>query len=77
MAKDDLYFDDINGQDFKTDYERGIVFKSVDGSEHQSMAAVRQANNEYWDRFKFGSYLEQLLDEHGYAQDDTNIKFRR
>lgn len=130
MAKDDLYFNDISRLDFKTDYGRGFVYKSVDGSEHQSMAAVRQANNEYWDRVKFGfssedrvryeqlekayfdmitpkiinindkdaeqqflsaqtekmaayfqqrygSYLEQLLVEHGYGQDDTNIKFRR
>ena len=130
MAKDDLYFNDINGLDFRTDYERGIVYKSVDGSEYESMDQVRQANKEYWDRVKFGSssedrvrfeqlekayfdmitpkiinindkdaeqqflsaqtekmaayiqqrygsYLEQLLVDHGYGQDDTNIKFRR
>lgn len=36
--------------DPRTDFGRGIVFKSVDGGEHASMEDVKQANKVYWDR---------------------------
>ncbi len=35
--------------DPRTDFGKGIVFKSIDGGEHASMEAVKQANKEYWD----------------------------
>lgn len=61
MEKDNLYSNDIKELDFRTDYGRGLVYKGVDGSEHESMAAVRQANKEYWDRVKFGFSSEDRV----------------
>ena len=39
---------DIEKIDPRTDFGKGIVFKSIDGSEHVSMEAVEQANKAYW-----------------------------
>ena len=36
--------------DLRTDFGKGIVFKSRDGGEHASMESVEQANKAYWDR---------------------------
>ncbi len=36
--------------DSRTDFGKGIVFKSVDGGKHASVESVEQANKEYWDR---------------------------
>ena len=45
-----LINNDIEKIDPRTDFGKGIVFKSVDGGEHASMEAVEQANKAYWDR---------------------------
>ena len=59
---DNENYNDVKTElDFRTDYGRGLVYKSVDGSEHESMAAVRQANKEYWDGVKFGFSSEDRV----------------
>lgn len=46
------YNNDINEIDKRTSFGKGYVFKSVDGSEHSSMDAVRAANKAFFDRLK-------------------------
>lgn len=139
-AKDNLIFDNPEHKDILTDYGRGLIdspkidprtdfgkgiyYKSVDGREHASMEAVEQANNAYWDSMmiypspidkikyneiekayfdiitpkinlndinaeaemlrertekmaahigtRYGNYLEQLLEKHGYGRQDNS-----
>ena len=43
--------EDIEKIDPRTDFGKGIVFKSIDGGEHASMEDVEQADKAYWDRY--------------------------
>lgn len=36
--------------DLRTDFGKGITFKSDDGHEHASMKDANKASQEYWDR---------------------------
>ena len=40
---------DLDIDDIRTDFGKGIVYKSIDGGEHASLEAVEQANKAYWD----------------------------
>lgn len=46
------YNNDINEIDGRTNFGKGYVFRSIDGSEHDSMDAVRAANKAFFDRIK-------------------------
>lgn len=137
-AKDNLIFNNPEIKDYRTDYGKGLepkidsrtdfgkgfYYKSIDGGEHASMEAVKQANNAYWDSMmiypsptdvikyneiekayfdiitpkinlndinaaaqmlrertekmaahieaRYGNYLEQLLEKHGYGKQDDS-----
>ena len=46
------YNNDINEIDSRTNFGKGYVFRSIDGSEHDSMDAVRASNKAFFDRIK-------------------------
>lgn len=45
-----LFNNDIKKIDYRTDFRKGISFKSVDGHEYTSMEAAEAADKAYWDR---------------------------
>ena len=46
------YNNDINEIDSRTNFGKGYVLRSIDGSDHDSMDAVRAANKAFFDRIK-------------------------
>ena len=48
-AKKDIINEPIYKIDPRTDFGKGITYKSVDGQEYESIEAVKLANKAYWD----------------------------
>lgn len=55
------YNNDINEIDSRTNFGKGYVFRSIDGSEHDSMDAVRAANKAFFDRIKIDTSHKTIL----------------
>ena len=66
MEKDDLIFNNLEIKDYRTDYGKGISYKSIDGREFASMEAVEQANNAYWNSMKIKDYARYAELEKAY-----------
>ena len=47
--KKDIIKEPIYKIDPRTDFGKGITYKSVDGQEYESIEAVKLANKAYWD----------------------------
>lgn len=55
------YNNDINEIDSRTNFGKGYVFRSIDGSEYDSMDAVRAANKAFFDRIKIDTSHKDYL----------------
>ena len=60
--------EDIEKIDPRTDFGKGIVFKSIDGGEHASMEDVEQADKAYWDRMMINTAHKDYKDYARYAK---------
>lgn len=76
-AKDNLIFDNPEHKDILTDYGRGLIdspkidprtdfgkgiyYKSIDGRKHATMEAVEQANKRYWDSMIIHNSSDNLI----------------